>query len=144
MPDTMTVSDEVRSEARQFVSELPPRDGQTLEMITSARGRDAVTLEPALSEFLRQAIEAIASGADVTFQSVPEVVSTTVAARMLGISRPTLMKHIRNGDLASHQVGSHTRLRSADVVEFRSARSSRQRDAFAELRDLEEEHGIRE
>lgn len=62
----------------------------------------------------------------------------TVVVRMLGISRPTLMKLVYDGAIPSHKVGSHTWLRSADLTECCRRRAA-QRAAFDDLRAYEDE-----
>lgn len=58
---------------------------------------------------------------------------------MLGISRPTLMKLVAEGKLAAHKVGTHTRVLTTDVSEFREVQREAQRRAFDELRELDSE-----
>lgn len=72
---------------------------------------------------------------------VKEQFSTTEAAKLLGISRPTLMKLIAAGEIDSVKVASHHRIPAQAVQQFEHARlESRVRaaeamDAFAkELR----------
>lgn len=79
----------------------------------------------------------MARGGTVTIGSVPEVLTTSAAAGILGISRPTLMKMINTGLIPSHKVGTHHRLRAEDVFAALRARRSRERAAFAELMELE-------
>ena len=98
-----------------------------------------VGLPPELARILATVVEVMARGGTVTIGSLPEELTTTVAAEQLGISRPTLMKMIQNGEIPSHRKGSHHRLQLADVLAFKRARIERQRKAFDELRALEEE-----
>ena len=91
-----------------------------------------------LSQILTHVVEVLAAGGSVTVGTVPDVVTTTAAARLLGISRTALMKHVESGALPGHKVGTHTRLRTADVMAYRKARLERQRAAFARLQDLED------
>lgn len=64
---------------------------------------------------------------------------TTTAASMLSITRPTLMKHVRNGRISTHMVGSHHRLLSHDALAFREELKEEKRQAFFNLMDLENE-----
>lgn len=106
---------------------------------TLAVGEEAAPLPRELSRLIAQVIEAIAHGGTVTVSSLPDELSTSVAADQLGISRPTLMKKIRNGEIRAHKVGSHHRLKSADVLAFKRARLARQRRALAEMNELLDE-----
>lgn len=91
---------------------------------------------------LHRIITIVGEGGTVTVGSIPEIITTTVAADQLGISRTTLMKHVRNGEIPSFQVGSHTKLRRDDVLAFRKARLQQQRDALDKLLALEDEFDI--
>lgn len=53
---------------------------------------------------------------------VRDLYSTTEAARMLGISRPTLMKLIDTGEIESEMVGTHHRIPAAGVVAYQRVR----------------------
>ncbi|MEU6828516.1 helix-turn-helix domain-containing protein [Nocardia beijingensis] len=95
-----------------------------------------------MTSLLLRLVDLVGQGCTVTIGSIPTEVTTTVAATMLGISRPSLMKLVRQEKIPSHKVGSHTRLYSKDVLAFRRAQLERQSKAFEELRALEEEWGV--
>ena len=101
-----------------------------------------VAVPAALATVMQSVIDGIARGAQVTIQSVPREVTTTTAAKMLGISRPTLMKLIADARIPAHKVRTHTRLLAADVTAFRENQREAQRRAFEQLRALDEELGI--
>lgn len=89
-----------------------------------------------LGVLLQQVLTAIAAGSTLTVSAIPAELTTSSAANLIGVSRPTLMKMIAAGELPAHKVGSHTRLQSGDVFDFLRARRERQRAAFDALRDL--------
>lgn len=91
---------------------------------------------------LQHVLKAVANGETVTITTSPAVLTTSEAAALLGISRPTLMKMIKQGKLRSHKVGTHTRLLSEDVLAERRARRARERASFAALLELEDELGM--
>jgi excisionase family DNA binding protein len=88
-----------------------------------------------LGILLQRVLEAVASGTPVTVSSIPKELTTSQAAALLGVSRPTVMKMIERGDIPSRKVGSHARLQAVDVLAARRARRERQRVAFERLRD---------
>ena len=106
---------------------------------TTSAGGHGVVLGRELSDILTQIITVLAGGGSVTVGAMPEVLTTTSAAKLLGVSRTTLMKIVGSGALPSHKAGTHTRLKSADVLEFRRKRLERQRAAFESLMALEDE-----
>lgn len=70
--------------------------------------------------------------------------TTTLAADYLGISRPTLMKYIKDGKLEAHKVGRHHRIKKTDLERFAAQRREEQYTALQELWKLEKEYGIHE
>ena len=101
-----------------------------------------VTLPAELAGLFNRVLTAVARGERITVGTVPDELTTSVAATQLGISRPTLMKLIAAGEIPSHKVGTHTRVKHDDVRAFRTRRLERQKSAFEELRALDEELGL--
>ncbi len=87
------------------------------------------------------ALDAVRNESTLTLAVMPEELTTTAAASLLGISRPTLMKRIRSGDIAAHKVGTHTRLNSKEVLAHRRRQREAQRRAVLEMMNLEDELG---
>ncbi|MFT4286000.1 helix-turn-helix domain-containing protein, partial [Nocardioides sp.] len=56
---------------------------------------------------------------------IKEVFTTTEAATMLGLSRPTLMKLIEAGEIAHVKVGTHHRIPAQAILDFQRARQAR-------------------
>jgi excisionase family DNA binding protein len=73
---------------------------------------------------------------------VKELFSTTEAANLLGISRPTLMKHLDAGDLGHVMVGTHHRIPARALAEFERARRARREEAAAALAAFSNEIGL--
>ncbi|WP_182348042.1 helix-turn-helix domain-containing protein [Tomitella gaofuii] len=101
------------------------------------------SLVPAeLARILSTVVQIVADGGTVTIGAMPEELTTTSAADLLGVSRPTLMKLIREGRIPAHKVGTHTRLGASDVLAFRDRKREQQRAALQDLRDFEESEGL--
>lgn len=71
-----------------------------------------------------------------------ELFTTTEAATMLGLSRPTLMKHIASGELAHVKVGTHHRVPAQAILEFQRARRVRREKAAQALASFSNEIGF--
>lgn len=79
-------------------------------------------IERALAVMLREAAE----GHTVAVVTIGhEDLTTTQAARLLGVSRPHVIKLIDNGILPSHHAGTARRVRAADVAAYRRTVESR-------------------
>lgn len=97
----------------------------------------AENLPPRTMELILRVLDATAKGGALIVAPLPEELTTSTAAKILGISRPTLMKMIREGRIPAHEVGTHHRLRTQDVLTELRRRRERRRAAFAELLELE-------
>jgi excisionase family DNA binding protein len=71
-----------------------------------------------------------------------ELFTTTEAATMLGLSRPTLMKLIASGEIAHVKVGTHHRVPAQAILEFQRARRVRREKAAQALASFSNEIGF--
>ena len=78
-----------------------------------------VDLPKDVSVIVTTVLESLSKGSRVVISTTPKELRTTAAAEMLGISRPTLLKLVREGELPSHKVGAHHRFLLNDVLEYR-------------------------
>jgi excisionase family DNA binding protein len=101
-----------------------------------------VELPNELAALLSIVMNVLGDGGNVAITSLPEDLTTTMAADQLGVSRPTVMRMVKEGKIPAHRVGSHTRLSVADVMAFKRERLESQAVAFEELREIEEELGL--
>lgn len=127
------------TERRQAVDLLRDLDGGPGEVTFEARAKRAVAVPAELAGIVTRVLQTLASGGTVTIGSLPQELTTTLAAEQLGVSRPTLMKMIRNGEIHARKVGSHHRLKTSDVLAAKRAKLERQVKAFDELRELEDQ-----
>ena len=123
-------------DARQAEGVLQQIVGPQGVLSAGHHNREMTPLPREIGVLLQQVLQAVARGLTVTVTAIPAEVTTVTAAAMVGVSRPTLMRMIRDGELPAHKVGTHTRLASADVTAFIEARRARQRAAFDELRSI--------
>ncbi|MCS7479996.1 helix-turn-helix domain-containing protein [Umezawaea endophytica] len=135
--DVLLADERDQQQAKALMSLLPSNGAR----FSAEAGEDgsAVPVPVELSEIIAQVVQAVALGHAVTVNAMPAELTTTAAAQLLGVSRPTLMRKINAGEIPSHKVGSHTRLRTADVLKEKHDRRQRQLAAFEELRALEDD-----
>jgi excisionase family DNA binding protein len=133
------VEDHVRQEAQAVLNEAHDRR-VTGATVTLDDGQQ-IELPFELAKLVQSMLSGLTQGG-VSIRSVPNELTTTTAADILGVSRPTLMKLVEAGELASHLVGTHHRFVHRDVVELAERRSEARRRAFEALRAFDEELGI--
>jgi excisionase family DNA binding protein len=91
-------------------------------------GPDGIRLElpGEILEVLRDVVAALAHGLAITVAPRQTVLSTSEAASILGISRPTLARLLEAGEIPFSQPGRHRRVRLADLLAYQE-RASRSR-----------------
>lgn len=124
-------------EAQQARGVMGALDGPEGFLLVGREGAPSQPLPDDLGVLLQHVLEVVASGGSVTVSAIPPELTTSSAASILGVSRPTLMKMIRDEAIPAHKVGTHTRLRASDVLAVRKARRQRERAAFEALLELE-------
>jgi excisionase family DNA binding protein len=133
---TLLVDDDLRAEAQGLARRV--HDRVTVGLRLELDDGSSVELPTDLARFVSNVLSGVTRG-PVSVQTLPEDLTTTTAAEMLAVSRPTLMKWVRLGELPSHKVGSHTRLKTQDVIEFRARLRARREAAFGALRAWDEQ-----
>ena len=93
-------------------------------------------------DLLRQVSAILDRGDGVVVSEVARELTTSEAARMLGVSRPTLISLIDKGEIKSHKVGTHRRVALGDVLTYRRRRISQQREAYEALMAEQDDLGI--
>lgn len=125
----------VRRDAELFVERA--HDLNVTQGSLTLEDGTTLQLDRKLAELVQFVIRGLPSGA-VSVQAFPDELTSTTAANLLGVSRPTLMKMVKNRLLASHKVGAHHRFKHADVANLAEVRRGARVQAFAKLRELDE------
>ena len=133
----LPVTPDLRAAAKSVIEEA---DDRSLEEVTIVLDDgQTVRLPDRLSKFIVDIIESAAAGSALTTTSMPDELTTTVAANIIGVSRPTLMKMVTRKELPSRKVGTHTRLLRDDVLRFRRARQEQRAVSVAALMEAGED-----
>jgi excisionase family DNA binding protein len=75
-------------------------------------------LPPEVFEVLRQVVLAMSQGLAITVAPQHTVLTTSEAAHLLGISRPTLVRLLEASEIPYEQPNRHRRVRLADVLAY--------------------------
>lgn len=94
---------------------------------------DQVELPATVYRVLLQVIEALSAGKAVTVAPQSQLLTTQQAADLLGVSRPTVVKLIDNGELPAETPGTRRRLiKLDDLLAYRARRREDQYRALLE------------
>lgn len=81
---------------------------------------DRVELTEQLHAILKQVVQALSHGQSISILTRDQEISTQQAAEILGLSRPSVVRLIDEGELRAHVPGAVRRkLRLADVLAYR-------------------------
>lgn len=105
---------------------------------TGGDGGEVINAPEELKHLLNAVFQAIKDQRPLSISMLPEEITTTTAAAMLDVSRPTVMKYIRGGRLTARMVGSHHRLQAQEVLELLEEFKQQQRELVFELMAVEE------
>lgn len=101
-----------------------------------------VTLPPEAVSVLVEALACLAHGDAVRVVPVHAELSTQEAADLLNVSRPHVVKLMKEGVLPFRKVGTHRRVLHADVVDFQQRDRERRRALLDELTREAQELGL--
>lgn len=135
--------------------EVPPRALAAFERLLDPLGHgqtarlvgpegDAIELPEGIHELLVSIVENLKAGNGVTVIPMHAELTTVEAAELLNVSRPFLIKQLEAGALPYHMVGTHRRLRLADVLAHRDRMDAAAEDALAAMTAEAEELGLYE
>jgi excisionase family DNA binding protein len=107
--------------------------------LSGAGEHDRVELTEQLHEILKRVVQALSNGQSISILTRDQEISTQQAAEILGLSRPTVVRLIEDGELRAHVPGAVRRkLRLADVLAYREELRER-RNRFITDTSVDEE-----
>ncbi len=127
----LRVLSEIRGKKRTLVFRSDHADNDT-----------SVSMPPAAFELLLEILGQMANGNAVTIVPVNAELTTQQAADILNVSRPFLVKLLDEGKLPCRKVGTHRRVRVADIVAYKRADDEYRQKVLGELTAEAEKLGL--
>lgn len=123
------------------VRRLRKIDGAPALRLVSAEGEE-LAVPPALLGLLVSVAEELERGNGVSVLPLHRQLTTTEAAQLLNVSRPHVITLVERGELPFEKVGTHRRIRLADVIAYRHAQDQRRREALHDMVRQGEDLGL--
>lgn len=100
---------------------------------------ESVAIPAAAIQALRRILAEMAEGNAITLIPVHAELTTQQAADLLKVSRPFLVERLEKGDIPFHLVGTHRRIRLADVMRYKKRNDQKRLKALEKLSALDQE-----
>jgi excisionase family DNA binding protein len=108
--------------------------------LAGAEEHEQIEVPEALHLVLVQAVAALMAGQAVTISPTTTKLTTQQAADLLGVSRPTVVRLMDQGELPSERIGNRRKVLLKDLLAYREVRRQRQYQAIADTSiDVSEE-----
>lgn len=122
-------------EALRLLSAIPKRKTpRTIQVKPEGDTKAAsVTVPKEAFELFLEILGQMANGNAVTIVPVHAELTTQQAADILNVSRPFLVKLIEEGKIAYRLVGTHRRIKMADLLRYKEADDAERKAVFDEL-----------
>lgn len=139
---------EDRKDAEKALAGLAPmlKDKPTSTRVLlrpeGAARSELVVLPHMAFDLLRQILEQLAAGNAMTLVPVHAELTTQEAADILNVSRPFLIRLLVEGKLQFRLVGTHRRIRAADLFCFKEKDDDERRRAADELTQTAQDLGL--
>lgn len=101
------------------------REHEEVRLRLGTADADEITLPAQVAHLLQDVLEQIGKGQSVIVVPVESELTTGQAAEIIGVSRPFLVELLQQGEMPFHLVGTHRRVRLADVLAYRQERERR-------------------
>ncbi len=111
--------------------------------ITAGEGLDGtVEIPAAAAALLLRVLNQLAQGHAVTVLPSDTELTTQKAADILGVSRPFVVKEIKENRLPARNVGTRRRITLGDVLAYKKRSDANRQRALDDLAKLDQELGI--
>ncbi|MHC5712713.1 MAG: helix-turn-helix domain-containing protein [Nostoc sp.] len=131
MPTDSSILTEAEAEAIKQLEHILNQENSQLKL--AAANGEEMTIPDSVCCVLRQVVQAMASGKNVSIVTHNPELTTQQAADLLNVSRPYLIKLLEQGELPYIMVGTHRRVKFEDLRKYKQQRDTKRRQLLDEL-----------
>jgi excisionase family DNA binding protein len=131
-------------EALRVLSAVTKRKGARPIVVKTESGSEllSVTVPKEAFDLFLEVLGQMANGNAVTIVPTHAEVTTQEAAEFLNVSRPFVVKLIEEGKLPCRRVGTHRRIKMADLLQYKDADAAARTAVLNELAEEAQKHGL--
>lgn len=129
-------------ESSSELSRLMERGGGLKVTISAGADEAEVAIPEIVFRLLKAILAELGQGHAVALSLIDQEVSTQKAADLLNVSRPYLIKLLESGKIPFRKVGTHRRVRLAELLDYKARMDAEAERAYAELVQQAQELGM--
>lgn len=139
---TPQVAEEARVAIRSLAGVRQRQPNPTITFQADQGTGATITIPGPAFDLLLEILGQMANGNAVTIVPVHAELTTQQAADTLNVSRPFLVQLLESGAIPYRRVGTHRRVRFADLMEYRQKDEEQRREVMDELASEAQKHGL--
>ena len=109
----------VAQESSRRLSRFAKQDRLTLQVPVMGQETETIELPRSVVGLLMRILTEMSEGNAVTLMPIHAELTTQQAASILGVSRPFLVKQMRENLIPYRRIGTHRRVRFQDLMEYK-------------------------
>ena len=117
------------------------RNEACLPKLVGPQGEEII-LPKSIFHVLQRIVYHMMLGRAITIVPINKELTTQEAADILNVSRPYLVKLLKDGQIPFHKVGTHRRIRFSDLMDYKRQRDAERTRGLAELTQMSQEFGL--
>ena len=137
-PENITLDPVIASDTYHKISEALEELNSDIQSIEMKLEKRSLTIPKSALAVFSQILKEISSGYTISIVENSQNITTQEAAKILGCSRPFVVKLIDNGILPSFKIGKHRRINVEHVLMYQRKFKSEQKNAIIEIMQLDE------
>lgn len=110
----------IAQESSRRLSRFAKQDRLTLQLPRTDHETETIDLPRAVVGLLVRILTEMAEGNAVTLMPIHAELTTQQAASILGVSRPFLIKQMKENKIPYRQIGTHRRVRFQDLMAYKN------------------------
>jgi excisionase family DNA binding protein len=131
--------DQENQNVKELDEILAKEEGAAKLVAPSGEARE---LPHSVYKVLRDIVHYMSQGIPVELMPMHSQLTTQEAAEILGVSRPHLVKLLKQEKIPYHKVGKHRRIRLVDLLVYKDKRDSKRQQILEQIRADSEELGL--
>ncbi len=125
--------------SRRIAPHIQKPDSLRMQILEEDRSSETLQIPAPALRLLYRILAEMANGNAVTLIPIHAELTTQQAADFLNVSRPFLVKLLKEGEIPCRMVGTHRRVRFRDLMDYKKRIDAERREILRELAEQAQE-----